>query len=230
MPAEPLTIQSSLRYKLIMDNVPEHDDAPLGPAEMLALVQRQQSDVARRTATLIPWILMAWGFAWLVGFLLLWLAAGPRLVSGIVAGWVFAALMVLGLVVSIIVGIRSGQGQRGTREESLAGMLFGFACTAGFVGVSVVGAALARLGMSDEATLVFYPVLYGLIVAVFYVAAGAVWRTAYPAYVGGWLVIVSLAAAFVPPPAHYLVFAIAGGGAFLLAGILLAAWSWKRVK
>ena len=61
-------------------------------------------------------------------------------------------------------------------------------------------------------------------------AAGAVWRAPYPAYIGAWLALVGVTAACVPAPVHFLVLGIAGGGAFLLAGILIAAWAWKRVK
>lgn len=207
-----------------------NDDAALSPEEMLALVTRSQSDMARRQATLIPWILIGWGFAWLVGFLLLWLARGPGLIPLVVAGWTFGILMVIGLVISMVIGIRAGRGTRDTKEESRAGMIFGFTCMAAFIGVGAVGGALDRVGMSAAVADVYYPVMYGLVIGVCYLAAGAVWRTPYTAYIGGWLVLVSLVGAFVPAPGHYLVFAIAGGGAFLLAGILFAAWSWKRER
>ncbi|WP_040166003.1 hypothetical protein [Microbacterium gorillae] len=206
------------------------DETPLDPAEMLALVKRSQLDTARRAATLIPWILITWGVAWLIGFGLLWLAYGPGVIGETVAWVVFAVLMILGVVASAILGTRATRGTRDTKAENMAGLLFGLACMAGFISVGVLGYALAKAGMSFEVGALYYPSMYGLIIGVTYLFGGATWRTPYPAYVGGWLIVVSLVAPFVPFPLHYLVFSIAGGGAFLVAGIIFAAWSWKRAK
>lgn len=207
-----------------------NDEAALSPQEMLDLVSRSQTGVARRMARLIPWILITWGFVWLVGFVLLWAAVGPGMLPVAVAAWAFGILMAIAIVASMVIGIRAGAGTRDNREESLAGMLFGFASTAGFIGVGVIGGALARVGMSSDVAMVFYPTMYGLMVGILYLAAGAVWRAPYPAYIGAWLALVSVVTAFVPAPAHYLVLGIAGGGGFLAAGIAIAAWAWKRVK
>jgi len=43
-------------------------DSPLDPAAMLALVEREQSGIPRQIARQVPWILFAWGIAWLFGY------------------------------------------------------------------------------------------------------------------------------------------------------------------
>ena len=84
--------------------------------------------------------------------------------------------------------------------------------------------------MAEVAALI--PVTFVLVVqvAIVDVVDVILVRNSNVATVGAVLVLVSLVGAFVPAPGHYLVFAIAGGGAFLLAGILFAAWSWKRER
>ena len=62
------------------DTTRTDDNAPLAPEQMLAIMERERMTIARRMAKQIPWILLAWGIAWLLGYGALWLIDGrsPR--------------------------------------------------------------------------------------------------------------------------------------------------------
>lgn len=205
------------------------DDDALPPAEMLALLQDQQRTVTGRMAGFVPWILVSWGVAWLVGFLVLWSDAVRRPEGhppSLPAGLVFAGMLLAAVVTSALLGIRSGRGLRGTRESAVLGIVYGNMWWLGSFAIAAIGQALSRAGMAGELLAIFYPSAFIFYAGVMYVMSGLIWH-AYPMIVlGVWSVIVSAVGAFVPQPAHYLLYALAGGGAFLL----VAAWSawWVR--
>jgi hypothetical protein len=61
-----------------------------------------------------------------------------------------------------------------------------------------------------------------------YILAGGIWRAIPAIVMGGWIVLVALVAPFFGYPAHYLVFAIAGGGVFLGGAIVVWLYTRKR--
>lgn len=195
---------------------------------MLALLQDQQATVTGRMAAFVPWILVAWGLAWLIGFLVLWTDAlgRPGEAPGVAAGLTFAGLLVAAGAVSAVLGIRSGRGLRGTRESAVVGIVYGNLWWLGSLAVGVIGQALVRAGMPTQALGVFYPSAFIFFAGIMYVMSGLIWQ-AYPMMVlGVWSVIVAAVGAFLPQPSHYLLYALGGGGAFLI----VAAWSawWVR--
>lgn len=203
---------------------PTNDETPLTPAQMLALLEDQQRTVAGRMASFVPWILLSWGVAWLAGFLILWVDAVPYdgpTVPGVPAGVIFGGLLAVATVVSMVLGIRSGRGLRGTRESAFVGIVYGNMWWIGSIALIVIGRALVDRGMPVALLAVFFPSAYFFYAGVMYVMSGLVWRARPMVLLGIWSVAMSAVGAFVPLPTHYLFYAIAGGGAFLL----VAAWS-----
>ncbi len=201
------------------------DDTPLDPAAMLALIQSQQSDMERRMAAATPWIVAAWGVAWLVGFGALFLIDGARPAFSVplsLAVGVFIALMVGAVVASAVLGARMGRGVKQPREATFSGAVFGVAGSLSFFGMYVFAVGLVRNGMDPDLMNIFFPTASALIVALFYTLAGGFWRIVPMIFMGGWIGLVGLVAPFFGYPDHYLFFSLAGGGGFLIGGIVAA--------
>ncbi|MFE6997606.1 hypothetical protein ACFVAE_16725 [Microbacterium sp. NPDC057659] len=205
----------------------EKEDVPLSPEQMLALLQDQQRTVTGRMAGFVPWILVAWGIAWLAGFLLLWIDVNQHPqdpTPSLWAGVAFAALLIAAGLVSMVLGIRSGRGLRGTRDSAITGIVYGNTWWVGSIAVVVIGQALLMRGMPEALLSVYYPSAFIVFAGIMYIMSGLIWR-AYPMVaLGLWSVAIGALGALLPVPANYLLFAIAGGGAYLLMAGWTAWW------
>lgn len=197
------------------------EDAPLSPEGMLALASNQQRSVAGQMAGFVPHILLVWGIAWLGGFLALWLIDGlkPAFVLPLaVAVPIFIALIALGVVLSAVLGIRSGRGFRGNSADSFQGIVYGSTWFAGAIVIQVFAQGLFFNGMDAELANIYYPVAFVLFTGIMYLVSAAMWHAVPMLFLGGWTILVGLAAPFFGYPSHYLVLAIAGSlGLFVLA-------------
>lgn len=203
------------------------EDAPLDPASMLALLQDQQQDVQRRMARFVPWILISWAVAWGVGFGMLWLIDGARPAISVpveVAAPVFAVLMVMAGVVSGVLGARSGRGIRTTKAAAFTGAVYGITWSVGFVALFVLGSALSYNGMPPELLSIYYPAVSLMFVGIMYILAGAIWHAVPAIVMGGCIVLIAAVGPFFGYPTHYLVYAITGGGVFLVGAVVTAVY------
>lgn len=195
------------------------DDSPLEPAQMLALLEDQRRSVQRRLAAFVPYILLAWGSAWGIGFGALWLIDGAEpafsLPFGAAIG-IFAVSMLLAIAISAVLGVRSSRGVRSSPAAAFTGVAYGLTWSVGLIAIVLFGIGLRVNGMSDGLIGIFYPTAYTLMVGLMYMVAGGIWRGVPALVVGAWLVVVSATGPFFGYPTHYLVFALAGGGAFLV--------------
>ncbi|MCP2637757.1 hypothetical protein K0817_014465 [Microbacterium sp. HD4P20] len=204
-------------------------EQPADVAAMLDLIRSEQDRMSRRLAAGVPAILLAWGIAWFVGFLLLWLIDGARPVVAIpvaVAASAFALLMTGAIVVSAVMGARMGRGIRPAPGAAWTGTVYGLTWPVGFLAILALGRALIVNGMAPELSSIYYPTASTIFVGIMYVLAGAIWRNWQSIAMGGWFIVVAAIAPFFGYPTHYLVFAIAAGGVFLLGA--LVAWLWQR--
>ena len=204
-------------------------DDPREVAAMLELVRSEQDRMTRRLAAGVPVILLAWGLAWSVGFLLLWMIDGAQPAFAIpvaVAAVAFAVLMAGALVVSAVVGARMGRGIRQAPGAAWTGIVFGLTWPVGFLAIVALGRALVVNGMPPELGSIYYPTSATMFVGIMYVLAGGIWRNWQSIAMGAWILLVAAVAPFFGYPTHYLVFALAGGGVFLLGA--LVAWLWLR--
>ena len=207
------------------------DEAPLDAAAMLAIVKEQQTDVSRAMARQIPWILLAWGVAWVVGYGALWLIDGARPLFSLplpIAVSVFVALLVGAMVVSSIIGARAGRGIRSTASAAFTGTVYGITGGVGFFAMWVFASALVANGMDRDLLTIFYPTAMGIVIGLMYLIAGAIWHGVPTVVMGALLLVVALVAPFFGYPNHYLVFATAGGGVFLGGALSLALFTRGR--
>ncbi len=207
---------------------PDDDDA-LDPAAMLDLLEQQQRTVSRRMAGYVPAILGAWGIAWLVGFGLLWVIDGARPAFAVplpVAVVGFIVLMVAALAVAAVLGALSGRGIRTTPAAAFTGVVYGLTWP---VGLRRHLRARQRAGAQRDAA-----------------GARRTSTTPPPPHVrrhhvhhrgrhlagarrgrdGGVDRARRGVAPFFGYPTHYLVFAIAGGGVFIVGAIVVALYAF----
>ena len=204
------------------------DDVALDPAAMLALVQREQLEMPRRIARQIPWILLAWGIAWVVGFGMLWLIDGAKPVFSVplvVSAIVFVAVQGAAVAVSAIIGSRAQRGFRSSPAAAFTGTVYGITASAAFISMYIFAAGLAANGMDPALQSIYFPTAMGIVVAIMYLIAGAIWHAIPSIVMGAGILIVSLIAPFFGYPNHYLFFAIAGGAVFFAGAISVARYA-----
>ena len=88
------------------------DEQPLAPEQMLALLGNQQRSIESQVAAFVPVIMFSWGFAWLFGFGVLWLALTPGSVVPVplpAAIAIFVVLLGAAIVISIVMSVRAGR-------------------------------------------------------------------------------------------------------------------------
>lgn len=200
------------------------DADPHDPAAMLALMQDQR----RRT---LHWVnrgyagmLLTWAVAWAVGFGALWSAeeggGNPffRIPTG--PAWVvFGVVLLAGIAVSAVAGVRSGAGVRG--PSRLAGTLYGWAWALTMTGAGLLVGAVERAGADPQVMAVLSPAVFVLLVGVLYLTGGALWRSPVLYALGVVMIATALAASYAGTPTNYLVYATVGPAAMLVVAVLM---------
>lgn len=195
------------------------EETPLDPAAALALVAAQRRAVRRVIEPDNRLLFGAWGVAWLVGHLLLFVsrdAPGTR-----PAAWAFvcfAVLVVGAIALTIVHTVSRGQGVTG--RDITAGVLYGWAWTIGFVALTLIMIGLQRAGLDGELLSQAWFAMPSLLVGVLYLAGGAMWLARELYALGVWILLVGGAATVVGFPGTYLVLAFAGGGGFLAMALI----------
>ena len=193
-------------------------DAPLDPAAMYALLQNQQRSVETQMGAFVPYITLAWGLTWLIGFGSLWLIDGLQPAFSLpiaVAVPIFIGTIVISGGFSAWLGIRSGRGMRGNQASAFTGTIYGVTWSIGATALAVFGGALRYQGMSIELANFYYPSAYVLFAGIMYIIAAAIWHAIPSLIAGCWLVVIAVVAPFFGYPNHYLFLALAGGISFL---------------
>lgn len=194
------------------------DEAPVVPADGLAIIDAQRAVVRQKAEVDDRLILLTWGVAWLVGYLALYLTAKE---SGSPAVWafaVFAGLLAAAVVATIVHTVRRTAGLAG--PGSTSGAMFGLSWSIGFTGLALIMVGLMRAGISDVVASLLWNALPCLLVGVLYLAGGALWRSGILYGLGAWIVLVGGGATIAGLPAMYLVMAVAGGGGLLVGAAL----------
>ncbi|WP_341944971.1 hypothetical protein [Microbacterium sp. LWH11-1.2] len=199
------------------------EEEALAPAEMLALMQAQQRSMEGRIAAFVPVLLTAWGVAWLVGLGSLWSIDGMRpglTVPPVVALTIAVALIVGAIVLSAVLGARSGRGMRRDAATAFPAIVYGCTWSVGTVAIVVLGLGLLANGMDAALARIFFPTALVLFAGLMFVVGAAVWRAVPMLILGGWIVVVAAAAPFFGYPAVLLVLAVGGGFGFLVLAVL----------
>ena len=211
-----------------MTDRPEPDDTALDPAAMMALLTKQQQSVHYQQAAFVWLIELAWGIAWGVGFLILWLIDGAKPAFSIplpIAAVTFALLVAAAIVVSIVLGVRSSKGVRPSAASAFQGTVYGATWSVSMVGVWLFASGLQFNGMSGDLVAIFYPVAYVMMTGILFLFSAALYRAKLMIYLGSWIVLIAVVSPFFGYPNHYLFLAIAGGGALLVMSIVVARYT-----
>ena len=199
------------------------DEQPLAPEQMLALLGNQQRSIESQVAAFVPVIMFSWGFAWLFGFGVLWLALTPGSVVPVplpAAIAIFVVLLGAAIVISIVMSVRAGRGVRGNKADTFRGTVYGCSWSVGSLAILFFGQGLTVNGMSTELANVFYPIAFVLFAGLMYVVGAASWNAVPMLVLGAWTLVVGVVATFFGFPNHYLLLALAGGLGFLLFATL----------
>jgi len=211
---------------------PDLDDAPPSADEALALIRRQQSALERDQLSGIPWILAVWGVAWTVGFLDLWSGyegGNPWFQLPLsLAATIFGVLLIGSIVVSAIIGMRLNRGVSGA--SSFSGAVYGISWPIVSLGAYLIGVALALNGMDSELQSLFFPAIYALVAGTMYLMGAAVWRSIDQLVLGAVILVAGTVAPFFGAPTNNLVMALLGGGAFLVAAVVMHLSLSKRAR
>jgi hypothetical protein len=208
---------------------PSDDDAaPISAAESLRMIQAQQAATRRSLEPDPRLIYWPWGFAWLIGFGLLFLRHGPQeQVRWNMPAWLplatLFALMIFAYVLSAIAGARAGRQTRG--ESSTKGLMYGLTWFAAFGSNGVIASHFANLLPDPEKGLLWASVSVGT-VAVLYMAGAAIWKAPDLFMLGCWLTLSNVGGVIAGPGWHSLVISLAGGGGLIVAGT--AEWLRRR--
>lgn len=190
----------------------------LDPREALGIIDQQR----RRAATTEPssaLITGAWGAAWLVGYGALWASARADGTPSVAAAAVAIGLGVLAVAATIWHTAHRSRGIRGV--SAVEGALYGFAWPVGFAAQGLIVGGIAGAGASPEVVAIAANSIAALVVALLYVAGGALWHERLLYGLGVWIALVAGGAAFAGVPGTYLVMGLAGGGVALVASLVV---------
>lgn len=200
-------------------------DAPLDPDAMLALIEGETREVQRAFGAQEVVHYLAWGAAWLLGYLVLWASweesGSPVVIPAVPAAAVFAGLLGAAGATSIVVGIRSNRGLRGPSD--FVGRVYGISWMLLGVTAAAVGVGLIRAGMPSDLAALYFPSVYALVLGAMYLAGTMLWRSVDQLVIA---IIVLVAAAVTPffgAPANLLAMALLAGISLIVAGLIALA-------
>ncbi|WP_342371859.1 hypothetical protein PCC79_11255 [Propioniciclava soli] len=193
------------------------------PGEALGMIEDEESRVRRALAVNLPVQLLAWGVAWLVGFLALWLdvrAHSSYTPPGTLSSLVFFALLLVAGVVTAIATTRATRGVGGRTART--GARLGLGWGVGYGGFVLVAGGVAVYG-TPEAASVMMTAGAVLIAGLMYLLSGAVWDDPLLVRLGVGIIAVGGVASWTGPVWAPLVAGVAGGGGLLVAAGLAVA-------
>ncbi|MEU6999000.1 hypothetical protein [Nonomuraea sp. NPDC046570] len=201
----------------------DDDDGALSPEETLQLIERQQAVAARRL-TPDPLLMYApWGLAWMLGFGAFFLTYGLDGEPILPISWKLALAVLVasqlgaGAFTAYVIWRQNIQ-VRG--ESTQRGMMYGYAWFVAMVSMFMVAARFRPMLDVDEIGL-FYSSFSLLVVAILYMAGGAIWRTWSMFFIGVWTAIVNTVGVALGPGWHSLLIAVLVGGGFFATGVWL---------
>jgi hypothetical protein len=207
-------------------------DSPTGP-EPLTLEQTRQiidSQRARVDAALVVderRLYLAWGSAWLIGYLGLWATSGSDALPASARPAAFAVFFLLLVAASVFTAVHISRATRGVQGVSATtGRMYGWSWGVSFAALPVLIYSTDRVGASAATIDLLWITLPALLVGVHYMMAGAMWQDRTGFVLGVWIVLSACLAALTGTPMAYLVMSLAGGGGFLVA----AGWLVTRQR
>ena len=198
------------------------------PAEALRLIEREQANLERELTPDPRWMFWPWGLAWLLGFGLLFLRFGPggRVLVDLPAWLPQVVLTVLMIVAGVITGVVGSRSSRQLAGPSFRqGVMYGFAWSAGFSGLSIVFSRISQVIPEESLGILWGGGMVALVGAL-YMAGAAIWTDRDMFVLGAWISGVNIIGVLIGPGWHALLLAVAGGGGLLIAGLI----GWLRLR
>src|SRR5690625_2693223 len=194
----------------------DEEQAPT-PEESRAIIDAQRRQVHARVYPDDRLLYGMWGLAWGLGYQAMFFDSSEIGQPGPVGGSIFAGLMILAAVATIVHSERRTQGLGGTGGTMTArlGASWGVAFGASFFAFG----GTFRFGVDGPGVAVMTNALPCLIVACLFMGAGAAWDDGRQFRLGVWIAAITAVASIVGPPHHYLVMSGLGGGGFLVAAL-----------
>ncbi|MFK3669942.1 hypothetical protein ACI2IX_07195 [Leifsonia aquatica] len=196
-----------------------NDDNSGDAREMLDLIDGQQRRVDRGLRLPVVWLYSIWAFAWLVGFLALYLAV-LGVFDPVAAGIVFAVLIVASIVASAVIGSRIGRGLRG--QSQFAGTVYGISWSVCSIAFALLGIGLLAQGMPDDLAGIYFPSAYALMCGTLYLGGAALWHDTVQLVLGLALLVVGAVVPFLGLGPNLLVLAIAAAVIFGSGAVVTA--------
>lgn len=196
-----------------------NDDNSGDAREMLDLIDGQQRRVDRGLRLPVVWLYSIWAFAWLVGFLALYLAV-LGVLDPVAAGIVFAVLIVASIVASAVIGSRIGRGLRG--QSQFAGTVYGISWSVCSIAFALLGIGLLAQGMPDDLAGIYFPSAYALMCGTLYLGGAALWHDTVQLVLGLALLVVGAVVPFLGLGPNLLVLAIAAAVIFGSGAVVTA--------
>ncbi|MFJ3393172.1 hypothetical protein [Leifsonia aquatica] len=196
-----------------------NDDNSGDAREMLDLIDGQQRRVDRGLRLPVVWLYSIWAFAWLVGFLALYLAV-LGVFDPVAAGIVFAVLIVASIVASAVIGSRIGRGLRG--QSQFAGTVYGISWSVCSIAFALLGIGLLAQGMPDDLAGIYFPSAYALMCGTLYLGGAALWHDTVQLVLGLALLVVGAVVPFLGLGPNLLALAIAAAVIFGSGAVVTA--------
>ncbi|GAA0412879.1 hypothetical protein [Leifsonia naganoensis] len=196
-----------------------NDDNSGDAREMLDLIDGQQRRVDRGLRLPVVWLYSIWAFAWLVGFLALYLAV-LGVFDPVAAGIVFAVLIVASIVASAVIGSRIGRGLRG--QSQFAGTVYGISWSVCSIAFALLGIGLLAQGMPDDLAGIYFPSAYAMMCGTLYLGGAALWHDTVQLVLGLALLVVGAVVPFLGLGPNLLVLAIAAAVIFGSGAVVTA--------
>ncbi|MDG4824233.1 transporter [Asanoa sp. WMMD1127] len=204
----------------------DNDQPPGDPAEALRMIEAERAATLRKIYVDDRWWFWPWGFAWLIGFGLLFLRYGPDgRVFVDMPQWVpVVALNVLLIGAGVISGLTGARayGQL-VGESARRGAYYGWAWGIAFTTMSVILVRVTDAIPEDLRTMVWSAVMAGLTGAL-HMAGGAVWLHRQLFLLGAWISAVNVAGVLAGPGWQSLFMCVAAGGGMIVFGWVSSRW------
>lgn len=190
----------------------------LDPAETLRMIREQQEAARDATEPDGRLLFSAWGLAWLIGYLAMWLSARDTGRVESWAGWVLSGCIVGAVAFTIVHSVTRTSGTRGTSAR--LGAMYGWSWFLAFTALGVLLGAMAGAGASYEVMAIAANGFACMIVGLLYIACALLFEETRLYALGAWMLVTAVVAAFAGIPHTYLVMAVAGGGGFLAMALI----------
>lgn len=197
-----------------------NENSGFDPRRALEVLTDQETRATAAMAFPDHWMYGLWGAVYLLGYLPMALSFGPKAVVGLPLGLAlgfFFVILAVGIIASIVISVRYGQGIRG--DSARKGQLYGITWWLAFLGVMGVSIRLGQSTLPGDDIGVIINTVSMIVVATMFMAGGVIWLDVTQYVVGGAIAVVTTVAVLVGPTYYFWIECIGVGGLLLVAAL-----------